>query len=601
MAWTAAALLGGVAAARGQDDLDIGGSRPPDTAPRASLPYEMSPESFRVGELTPAQMEALRAYDNRLFAVAREIRDPALRATALNRVARSKIIARKLEDADTALTEAGRAALEMPPGLMRDLRLIATTSSLVVLAHEQVVEAVPNVMTGADDAENRARRPADERDAWLARAMEEWRYAAELASHITNPNYRSEQLTKVVVGQAADALKVGRDAGASPTTRSDLEGEAPELFLFADRVLRQATGQARAIDRAVWSDQALYEVAAAAGRAGMEQHGLEIARGIPRPSPRAEALIRVAESMAREAEHVRYTLGSVLRRDAGNLLDALAAARSPGRSGGGDLPAAIEAGPLSDPANEVSLRLEELAQIAVTLRSRAREIATRAESEGRVGQRSPGRAAAGEGQAGRAQELATQAGALADALADLRGRIAPELNRARGLNPADQAAAVAKAIPAEDDPAVAAVRERVEATSRALEAMGRPMDEAATAAYTEAARSVASVPQTDLRAVSARLLADSLIAVGRFDDARRSTALIPDEGHRYVIWGVIAESQGRRGLADSAMRWIENEAPPQYRARLYRRLEEGILGTVDQIRTQTTGLPGSEGLGLGGR
>lgn len=567
---------------------------PPADLVRPELPLRITPEDLRMGDLTPGDVEALREYDDRLFAVARSIQDPALRATTLNRVARSKIIARRLDDAHVALQEAGRAALELPPGLLRDLRLMAITSNLVVLAHEQVVEGVPNSAVASGLAGRTPVRSTEARDAWLERAMGEWRWAAELAAQITNPNYRCEHLTKIVVGQADDALKVGRDAGSSQTLRTDLAGEAPELLDYADRVLRQATEQAERIDRAVWSDRALYEVAVSAGRAGLYPRALQIAREIPRPTPRAEALIRIAEAMARESAFLRDEMHQGLRRSADNLRASLDAARRGPAEADVNLPPALsDLGlGLSGPADEVPQRLEGLAQLAENLRRRALELTILFQSDARA---RPGIVVLPDGpaaQARRTEELATRADELGDAVADLRVQIVPELDKAQALDEPERSAALLRAIPAADDPRLKALFERIEAADAALLAMADPMVAGATEAYHESARSVAAVALPDLRAVTARLLTQSLINVGRFDDARAATGLLPDSGHRYAIWGAIAESQGRRGLADSAMRWIDAEAPPEIRPRLYRRLEEGILATVDQIRSQTNSMIG---------
>jgi hypothetical protein len=111
-------------------------------------------------------------------------------------------------------------------------------------------------------------------------------------------------------------------------------------------------------------------------------------------------------------------------------------------------------------------------------------------------------------------------------------------------------------------------------------------DAAATAAYQAAAEAVASIPQDGLRGVIAGILVDSLIAVGRFDDARACTVIHPDEAERFVELGAIAESQGRRGAADAARRWIATEAPAGYRSALYRRVVAGVLWSVEQNRSR---------------
>ncbi len=74
-------------------------------------------------------------------------------------------------------------------------------------------------------------------------------------------------------------------------------------------------------------------------------------------------------------------------------------------------------------------------------------------------------------------------------------------------------------------------------------------------------RAVASIPLDDPRAILTGVLIDNLISVGRFDDARATTVLYPDTPARMVALGAIAESQGRRGLAESARDWIARDVP----------------------------------------
>ena len=81
-------------------------------------------------------------------------------------------------------------------------------------------------------------------------------------------------------------------------------------------------------------------------------------------------------------------------------------------------------------------------------------------------------------------------------------------------------------------------------------------------------------------------LIDSLIASGRFDDARACTVIYPEESERFVALGAVAEAQGRRGLAESARRWIETEAPAAYRSALLRRVVTGVLISVETERSK---------------
>jgi hypothetical protein len=112
------------------------------------------------------------------------------------------------------------------------------------------------------------------------------------------------------------------------------------------------------------------------------------------------------------------------------------------------------------------------------------------------------------------------------------------------------------------------------------------LNERASAPYEEAARAVASVQQEGLRGVLVGFLVDSLIATGRFADARACVALYPDPALSLVALGAIAESQGRRGLAEAARRWIATEIPEQNRSVLYRRVAIGALSAIEQNRSK---------------
>ena len=114
----------------------------------------------------------------------------------------------------------------------------------------------------------------------------------------------------------------------------------------------------------------------------------------------------------------------------------------------------------------------------------------------------------------------------------------------------------------------------------------KDLNERATVPYEEAARAVASVQQEGLRGVLAGFLVDSLIATGRFADARACVDLYPDQAMSLVALGAIAESQGRRGSAEAARRWIATEIPEQHRSVLYRRVTIGALSAIEQNRSK---------------
>lgn len=108
----------------------------------------------------------------------------------------------------------------------------------------------------------------------------------------------------------------------------------------------------------------------------------------------------------------------------------------------------------------------------------------------------------------------------------------------------------------------------------------------ATATYSEAARTVAMIPQVDPREILNNVLIDSLISVGRFDDARACVGTYDNPQRKVLALGAVAESQGRRGLSASARAWIAQEPSPELRAVLSRKLAEGLSAAIEQNRSK---------------
>ncbi|WP_152049655.1 hypothetical protein [Tautonia marina] len=104
----------------------------------------------------------------------------------------------------------------------------------------------------------------------------------------------------------------------------------------------------------------------------------------------------------------------------------------------------------------------------------------------------------------------------------------------------------------------------------------------ATTDYAEAARTVASIPIADLRSTLNNVLVESLIAAGRFPDARRCIVFYPTELDRLEALGAVAESMGSRGLSNEARDWIFREVRPEYRDQLFRRVNDGVLSTLER-------------------
>jgi hypothetical protein len=129
---------------------------------------------------------------------------------------------------------------------------------------------------------------------------------------------------------------------------------------------------------------------------------------------------------------------------------------------------------------------------------------------------------------------------------------------------------------------------RTDALVRIAETVARSGNdpETATATYREAAKAVASIPLEDPRAVLAGVLIDNLISVGRFEDARATIVLYPDNSRRLLALGAVAESQGMRGASKSAREWIARDVPALYRDYLNRRVISGVLIAIEQNRSR---------------
>ncbi len=344
---------------------------------------------------------------------ARAIVSPADRSLTLSRIASAATFNNQLPMADAALSEASDAALKMPEGLVRDQRLISIVMALLYLGETHLREGRTDISI-PDPSGSPAALPKLDRADLIRRAQGVIRRSGELAERIGNPTYRAEYLYRVADALAFNSQSIvneyPRQEAAPGRAASGLNESYENL---PDQMLQEAAAIAGRIDRPVWHDRGLVAVASSAAESRQFSRALIIARKIPQPEVRTDALLKIAEIQAR-------------RGDARN----------------------------------------------------------------------------------------------------------------------------------------------------------------ATATYREAAEAVASIPLDDPRAVLAGVLIDNLISVGRFEDARASVALYPEESRRMVALGAIAESQGRRGAANSAIAWINTDVPAQYRSQLYRRVSNGVVSAIENNRTR---------------
>jgi hypothetical protein len=407
---------------------------------------------------------------------ARKIATPGDRSLALQRVANAAIFSNQLILAHTALGEAGQAAVQEPIPLVHDQRLIAIITTYMNLAEAHLREG-KDLSRPEFDIDSKP-LPKSDRSILIRRASAEWQRAVALGRVIANPTYRSEMIYRVIDNMAYGSQTIMSDftpnVGASPEAGKDPYAGP------ADQILRDAAAMAQWVERPVWHDRSLVAIASAASASRQFDRGLEVARLIPQPEVRTDALVRLAEGEARYADR-----------------EARAAEE-------GEREAA-----------DADRRAQKLAEDA------EREVRTETKKE----------------------------------MLDERDRLIAERDRLRAERPARLANA------------------------------GK-VSQSATLTYHEAAMAVASIPLDDPRAVLAGVLIDNLISVGRFEDARATVVLYPDTARRVIALGAIAESQGRRGAAESARAWINRDIPLEYRAELLRRVNTGILSAIEQNRSR---------------
>ena len=258
---------------------------------------------------------SLSIVDPTVFARARSITDPAERSLALQRIGRSAIFSGQLKEAEAALYEAGTAAALVPDRVMRDVRLTSVITGILTLADEQLrfsnEDARPPIKP-LDPAAPAEAKPLPEPlphdvKQYHNAALAEWETAASLALLINNATYRSEALFKVVDGQSFGSQTLVRSAMRPPGTFSGIipadqpvepVKPDPRILQSADQLLVESAGHAKQIDRPVWRNKAYRAIAENAAASQQFARGIQIARLIPQPDSRSEALIRLAEAEA---------------------------------------------------------------------------------------------------------------------------------------------------------------------------------------------------------------------------------------------------------------------------------------------------------------
>jgi hypothetical protein len=270
------------------------------TFPNDDVLFPFASFSEELGRTTPPDIAKLQPGE---LEFARAITDPGDRSLALQRIAAVASFSNQLNLAHRALGEAAAAALQITDPTIHDLRLIAIISGLNNLAEALLRDGKLDLSIPEVDETTAPlpKSPEINRETLIRRAELEWSRAAHLANRISNPTYRNEMLYRVVDSQAFGSQTIVNEFPHSDSTENTAV-EKPQrhpLDVLADQILVKASEYARQINRPVWRDRALVAAASAAAQSSQFDRALQLARLIPQPEVRSDALIRIAEFQAR--------------------------------------------------------------------------------------------------------------------------------------------------------------------------------------------------------------------------------------------------------------------------------------------------------------
>lgn len=292
-------------------DRSPGARLPEDLEGRPQLPTDLTTgqpplgglEGYGLRRVDPEKLDAVR---EQLIPDARAIADPSDRSLAFDRIARSLILYDRWDDASTAILEGGRAAVQVTDPLVHDARLMALATTSILLTEKLAREAtVEDFYT--DTLDTRPARTLEDRLDLLERARRVMSHAGDLVSQIRNANFASYTLTLLAENQAINSQAVARYADRLRADSDGSDADHRSLASKADALLVESEGLAWRSRIPIWRDAALVRVVASASSSRQFERGVRIARRIPGPEPRADALIRLAEGMARAEDDAGAT------------------------------------------------------------------------------------------------------------------------------------------------------------------------------------------------------------------------------------------------------------------------------------------------------
>ncbi len=229
--------------------------------------------------------EDLTKVYKQLFDNAMRLTDPEVRIRALDRLARSEIFGNKLNEAVEAIKAAGETAATLPDGTIKNIRLVSLVTTSTNLSDGLVRESVEE---GTED-----------RYAWVDKAKGVWQRAADLSGMITNADLRSEMMSRVALDISEDAQTIAAKVSEYEQVK-DIDKERKDRYVQAlDELFDLAIDINNRVPMKVWRNEVAEKIATKGALALRFDRALKAARTIRQNAPRALALARVGEALAR--------------------------------------------------------------------------------------------------------------------------------------------------------------------------------------------------------------------------------------------------------------------------------------------------------------
>jgi len=229
--------------------------------------------------------EDLTKIYKQLYENAMRLTDPEVRIRALDRLARSEIFGNKLNEAVEAIKAAGETAATLPNGTIKNIRLVSLVTTSTNLSDGLIRESVEE---GTED-----------RYAWVDKAKGVWQRAADLSDMITNPDLRSEMMSRVALDISEDAQTIAAKVSEFEQV-NDIDKERKDRYEQAlDELFDLAIDINNRVPMTVWRNEVAEKIATKGALALRFDRALKAARSIRQNAPRALALARVGEALAR--------------------------------------------------------------------------------------------------------------------------------------------------------------------------------------------------------------------------------------------------------------------------------------------------------------